>query len=92
MTLYDATTAEPATTEQAEASYQGRALTSDELSLLKTYRTGNPVIWDAASFDIIVRQLMDLGLLQPAGPVSPRACVITDQGREVLERAGLAQP
>jgi hypothetical protein len=71
------------------AEHQGRPLTSAQLGLLKTYGTGNPVIWDAASFDIIVRQLMDLGLVQPAGPVSPRACTITAQGQEVLEKAGL---
>jgi hypothetical protein len=59
-------------------------LTPEQLDLLKTYRTGNPVIWDAASLFTIVGQLMNMGLLKPAGAISPRGCVITDKGRQVL--------
>lgn len=59
-------------------------LTPEQLDLLKTYRTGKPVIWDAASLFTIVGQLLNMKLLEPAGPVSPRGCVITDKGRQVL--------
>jgi hypothetical protein len=59
-------------------------LTPEQLDLLQTYRAGKPVIWDAASLDKIVQRLLWLDLLKPAGPESPRACVITDKGRQVL--------
>jgi hypothetical protein len=59
-------------------------LTPDQLRLLQTYRAGKPVIWDAASLATIVFDLLHLGLLKPAGPESPKACVITDKGRAVL--------
>jgi hypothetical protein len=59
-------------------------LTPEQLDLLQTYRAGKPIIWDAASLYPTVSHLLSLGLVKPAGPESPKGCVITDKGRQVL--------
>jgi hypothetical protein len=76
-------------------------ITPEDLDMLRSYESGHPRIWDAASLMPMVYNLIQEGLIVPVVPDNPndpnstyridinngKACVITEKGRQVLDDA-----